>query len=119
MHTLSRIYKRLSPGAICLILAFMGTTSIAFGADANSADTIPEPQFDQERFSTESMKPKWSLTVGVGASYNPEYEGGGDFKITPIPVVLFTYGAWLEIDPSGITAKALEHGGFSLSGKVG
>ncbi|WP_082766176.1 MipA/OmpV family protein [Paramesorhizobium deserti] len=90
--------------------------------DAASAADLspPERAFDQERFE-QRFEPKrnWSLILGAGAMYKPEYEGGEDFKVSPIPFVKFTYGEWLEIDPKGVTVTALKHNGFSLSGTVG
>lgn len=118
MLIFSQTGKRL-PGILFLTLAFTGTASTALGADASSTGQIPEPQFDEERFKNEPVKPDWTLIVGAGATYGPEYEGSRDFKATPIPLVLFTYGEWLEIDPTGVTLQAFERNGFSLSGKIG
>lgn len=82
-----------------------------------SADAVS--QFDEARFSSQAQSRNWTLIVGAGATYEPEYEGSDKFEISPIPVVVFTYGEWLEIDPTGVTITALEYEGFALAGKVG
>ena len=57
--------------------------------------------------------------MGGGGIYEPTYEGGDEFEVSPVPFVVFTWGDWLEIDPRGITVTALEQNGFSIAGKVG
>ena len=93
------------------VLALLWSTT-AWSADATT-------QFDDARFNSEPQTRNWTLIIGAGASYEPEYEGGDEFEVSPIPVVVFTYGEWLEIDPTGVTVTALEHEGFALAAKVG
>lgn len=99
-------------------LALMVTSSEVLAADAVS-EQVPEPAFDRSRFDPQQADPKWGLIIGAGAMYEPEYEGSGDFKVTPVPAVIITYGDWLQIDPGGLSVRAFEHNGFSLSGKAG
>ncbi|PRD44023.1 MipA/OmpV family protein [Phyllobacterium phragmitis] len=105
------------------MMGAMGLVSSATAADPTVAEQASEQAFDQEqfdqRFNQEKPERNWSLIVGGGGMYEPKYEGGGDFEISPVPFVLFTYGEWFELDPSGITVTPLRHEGFSLSGKVG
>lgn len=118
MFFIKRIDWRVTSRAFFVSLPLIGPASNAFAADANIADQANEPPFDQERFNNEAVKPSWSLIIGAGGIYEPEYEGSGDFEISPIPLVIFTYGDWLEIDPAGVTITALRHEGFSLAGKI-
>ncbi|WP_416409681.1 MipA/OmpV family protein [Agrobacterium rosae] len=99
-------------------LALVAMSSRALAADAVS-DQIPEPSFDSKRFEPQQTEPKWGLIVGAGAMYEPEYEGGKDFKVSPVPAIIITYDDWLTIDPRGVSVRVLEHNGFSLAGKVG
>jgi outer membrane scaffolding protein for murein synthesis (MipA/OmpV family) len=108
-------FARLS--AIGTTLAMMVFSSDARAADAT--DQAPDPTFDDTRFEPQQAEPKWGLIIGAGAMYAPEYEGSGDFKVTPIPAVIITYSDWLTIDPRGVSVTVLEHNGFSLAGKVG
>jgi outer membrane scaffolding protein for murein synthesis (MipA/OmpV family) len=108
----------LLSGAFGVTLALTGTGSVAYSADAILAEQSPEPPFDQERLNPKTDR-NWSLIVGAGGSYEPEYEGSENFTVSPIPVIVFTYGEWLEIDPTGVTITALEHNGFALAGRVG
>jgi outer membrane scaffolding protein for murein synthesis (MipA/OmpV family) len=119
MYFTKRIDRRLIPSALFATLTMIGPASNALAADLSRTDQANEPSFDQERFNNEAVKPSWSLIVGAGGIYEPEYEGSDDFKVSPIPLIIFTYGEWLEIDPTGVTITALRHEGFSLAGKVG
>lgn len=110
---------RLTRSALFVTFTSLGTASTVLAADASLSDQAQEPPFDQERFNNEAVKPSWSLIIGAGGIYEPEYEGSDEFKFSPVPLVIFTYGEWLEIDPTGATITALRNGGFSLAGKVG
>lgn len=103
--------------AIGASLAIGAFSSAALAADA--MDQAPEPAFDNTRFEPQQVEPKWGLIIGAGAMYEPEYEGSGDFKVSPIPAIIITYGDWLSIDPRGLSVTVFEHSGFSLAGKVG
>lgn len=119
MSFIQRTDRRLLASALCVTLAIAGTASTTLAADASLSGQPPEPSFDQERFSNEKPERNWSLIIGAGGIYEPEYEGGKDFQIQPVPFVVFTYGEWLEIDPRGVTVTALRHDGFALAAKVG
>lgn len=119
MSFIQRTDRRLLASALYVTLAIAGTASTSLAADASQSAQPPEPAFDQERFNNEKPERSWSLIVGAGGIYEPEYEGGKDFQIQPVPFVVFTYGEWLEIDPRGVTITALRHDGFALAGKIG
>lgn len=119
MYFTQRTNRRLLASALSVSLLLAGSGSTALAADASQAGQSPEPPFDQERFNDEKPQRNWSLLVGAGAIYEPEYEGGDEFAINPVPFVVFTYGEWLEIDPRGVTITPFRHEGFALSGKVG
>lgn len=119
MSFIQRTDRRLLASALYVTLAIAGTASTSLAADASQSAQPPEPAFDQERFNNEKPERSWSLIVGAGGIYEPEYEGGKDFQIRPVPFVVFTYGEWLEIDPRGVTITALRHDGFALAGKIG
>jgi len=118
MSLIQRTDRRLPASALYVTLALAGTGSNTLAADASLSGQSPEP-FDQERFNGEEPKRNWYLILGAGAIYEPEYEGGDEFKVQPIPVVIFTYGEWLEIDPTGVTITPFRHDGFALAAKVG
>jgi outer membrane scaffolding protein for murein synthesis (MipA/OmpV family) len=123
MSFIQRTNRRLLSGgflssAVGLSFALLGTASIAHAADASLAEQSPEPLFDQQRFDAAPER-NWTLIIGAGATYEPEYEGSDEFEVGPFPVVVFTYGEWLEIDPRGVTITAFEQNGFALAGTVG
>ena len=113
-----RLSVALLSGTAGFGMAFASPASIAKAADASFVEQSPEPPFDQERFNPQPQR-SWSLIIGAGGSYEPEYEGSDEYKLSPVPVFVFTYGEWFEIDPSGVTITAFEHNGFALAGRVG
>lgn len=119
MSFIQRTDRRLLASAFYLSILLAGSGSNAFAADASTSGQAPEPPFDQERFSDDKPQRNWSLIVGAGAIYEPEYEGGDEFAIQPVPFIVFTYGEWLEIDPRGVTITPFRHDGFALAAKVG
>ncbi|OHV77249.1 MipA/OmpV family protein [Rhizobium sp. LCM 4573] len=111
--------RRLRSSALGLTFVLAGTASSALAADPTLAGQPPEPPFDQERFNNEYPQRNWSLIVGAGAIYEPEYEGGDEFEVQALPFIVFTYGEWLQIDPRGLTVTAFQNDGFALAAKVG
>lgn len=119
MSFTQRTERRLLASALYVSLVLIGTGANALAADASLSDQSPEPPFDQERFKDEKPEKNWSLILGAGAIYEPEYEGGDEFEVQPVPIVVFTYGEWLEIDPRGVTITPFRRDGFALAAKVG
>lgn len=113
-----RLSVALLSGTAGFGMAFASPASIAKAADASFVEQSPQPPFDQERFNAQPER-SWSLIIGAGGSYEPEYEGSDEYKLSPVPVFVFTYGEWFEIDPSGVTITAFEQNGFALAGRVG
>ena len=114
-----RTDRRLMSGAFCVGISIISATPDSRAADAISVDQPPQPSFDETRFEKEPEKRNWSLILGAGAGYEPKYEGSDEFEVTPLPVIVYTYGDWLKIDPLGVTLTPFEQNGFSVSGKVG
>ncbi|SFB32696.1 Outer membrane scaffolding protein for murein synthesis, MipA/OmpV family [Rhizobium sp. NFR07] len=119
MSFIQRTERRLLASALYVSFVLIGTGANALAADASLAGQSPEPPFDQERFNDEKPQKNWSLILGAGAIYEPEYEGGDKFEVQPVPIVVFTYGEWLEIDPRGVTITPFRRDGFALAAKVG
>lgn len=119
MSFIQRTDRRRLASALYVSFLLAGTGSKALAADASLSGQTPEPPFDQARLEGEKPQRDWSLILGAGAIYEPEYEGGKKFEIQPVPFVVFTYGEWLEIDPRGVTITPFRHEGFALAGKIG
>lgn len=60
--------------------------ALLWSTTAWSAD--PTTQFDDARFNSEPQARNWTPIIGAGATYEPEYEGGDKFEVSPIPVVV-------------------------------
>lgn len=118
MSCLSWTRSRLAAGALSAAFATF-SVPYAFAADPSAVEVAPEAPFDNSRFDKEPKERNWSLIVGGGGIYEPTYEGGDKFEVSPVPFIVFTWGDWLEIDPRGVTITPFEQNGFSLSGKVG
>lgn len=110
---------RVSSIALLAALGMTGAADGVFAADIGDVPPAPEPEFDGARLDNKPVEPKWSLIVGGGAMYEAEYEGSDDLTVMPIPFAIFTYGEWLEIDPTGVTITPFSQGDFKLSTKVG
>ncbi|MBB1251458.1 MipA/OmpV family protein [Rhizobium sp. G21] len=95
------------------------TAAGALAADAMDAEPPQVPAFDKERFENKPAEADWNLIVGGGAMYEPKYEGSGGLKISPVPFAVFTYGDWLEVDPTGVTLTPVHYADFSLAANVG
>lgn len=119
MYLVRQKPPRVSPLALIAVLGMTGLATGTSAADLGDEPPSPEAGFDSTRFDNEPVKPKWSLIVGGGAMYEAEYEGSDDLKVMPIPFAIFTYGEWLEIDPTGVTVTPFTHGDFKFSAKVG
>lgn len=110
---------RVLCGALVTALGLTGTASGPFAADLAELPAEQDTTFDTARFRNEAVKPNWSLIVGGGGMYEAEYEGSDDMKVSPVPFAVFTYGEWLEIDPTAVTVTPLRYGDLSLSANVG
>lgn len=119
MSFIQRTDRRLATSALYVSLVLIGTASNTLAADASLSNQPPEPAFDQERFNNEKPHRDWSLIIGAGAIYAPEYEGGDKLEVSPVPLVVFNYGDWLEIDPRGVTVTAIQQNGLKLAARVG
>ncbi|MCM2402492.1 MipA/OmpV family protein [Rhizobium sp. S153] len=119
MFLVRQNHLRVSSFALSTALGITGMAAGAFAADPSEPEPPQDMAFDNARMTNEPVKPDWSLIVGGGGIYEPEYEGSDEFKISPVPFVVFTYGEWLEIDPSGVTVTPLRYGDFALSANVG
>lgn len=118
MQLLSTKKRTSGLTAIATTTIILGVAFETFAADVTH-QVVPEPTFDNSRLDPNPVDSKWGFVVGAGALYEPEYEGGSDFKVTPIPAVIITYDDWLMIDPRGLSLKVYDHEGFSLAGKIG
>lgn len=107
----------MAAGALAGLAGMSVSVPQALAADATYAEpalaTLPPAP------PIEAPVRNWTLIIGAGGSYEPEYEGGEDFEISPIPIFLFTYGEWLEIDPTGAELMVFEYNDFSFSGLIG
>ncbi|MFD2237618.1 MipA/OmpV family protein [Aureimonas populi] len=83
--------------------------------------TYAEPPFEVPSYEVQQAETfrNWTLVIGAGARYRPEYEGSDDLEVSPIPFFLFTYDDWLKIDPTGLEITAFRYEGFSVSALVG
>ncbi|ALN71853.1 MipA/OmpV family protein [Aureimonas sp. AU20] len=108
--------RSLSCAATVLLLGSAPVAMPAAAADATLAERLAEPPVEDA--ATTPVR-NWTLIVGLGGALKPEYEGGKDLEVSPLPIFLFTYGDWLKIDPTGLELEAFEANGFSVSALAG
>ena len=55
----------------------------------------------------------WSVVVGGGGLFSPDYEGSDDFEFRALPYISAKYGDWLSFSvPEGLKLTAITEGGF-------
>lgn len=55
----------------------------------------------------------WSITVGAGGLYSPDYEGSDDYQFRGLPYLAVSYQDWLTFAvPDGLRVALLNEGGF-------
>ena len=63
-------------------------------------------------------KPDWTVSLGAGASYAPDYEGSDDYKVRPIPDVSVNYRDLVFLQGMTIGANALTVNGAKSGNKL-
>jgi outer membrane scaffolding protein for murein synthesis (MipA/OmpV family) len=68
-------------------------SQIRLGPTANVA--VPETTSLQSvtppSYGTSGERSRWQISIGLGASYQPEYPGSGKSKVSPLPYLSVTY----------------------------
>jgi MipA family protein len=55
----------------------------------------------------------WSVTIGAGGLYSPDYEGSDDYEFRGLPYLAVTYQDWLSLSvPEGLKIALLNDSGF-------
>lgn len=107
------------------LLSAVATSGLLFSDGVRASDLIDQEMSvtaapAQSRIDTAwGLLHNWKVVVGAGAAYQPEYEGGDKFEVSPIPYVSIQPYDWLKIDPTGATITALTAGSATLDLKVG
>jgi len=100
---MSHIFKsRVVPSAaVALVL----TSSAAFAQMPGGGAPMGEA----------GERKQWDVSVGAGFALRPTYEGSDRYRVSPLPIVNVTYGDWLSLNASGLSAywrrESLQIGG--------
>ena len=61
----------------------------------------------------EGVDKDWSVTIGAGGLYSPDYEGSDDYEFRALPYLAVTYQDWLSFSvPEGLKIAFLNADGF-------
>ncbi|MCE9523666.1 MAG: MipA/OmpV family protein [Alphaproteobacteria bacterium] len=61
----------------------------------------------------EAAQKNWSVIVGAGGLYAPDYEGSDDYELRVLPNVRIEYAGWLSASvPEGLKISLLNEDGF-------
>jgi outer membrane scaffolding protein for murein synthesis (MipA/OmpV family) len=103
--TLRRASSRMAAG-LCLCAA-LPVTALPVTALADEKGPIGQTLHD------------YNLTLAVGASFQPTYEGSSHMEVSPIPYFSAEFFDRLTVDITGLDLKAYENGPFRLDLKAG
>lgn len=61
----------------------------------------------------EGPQKDWSVTIGAGGLYSPDYEGSDDYEFRGLPFLAVTYQDWVSLSvPEGLKVALLNDNGF-------
>jgi MipA family protein len=60
----------------------------------------------------------WTITMGGGVGYGPDYEGSNDYETSPFPAISLSYRNIVSIDGPGLRVNALGFFGAEDSGMM-
>lgn len=85
-------------------------TAVLGLATAAAADGRPEG----------GARPDWSVIIGGGGLYTPDYEGSDDYRFRALPYFRVQYQDWLSLSvPEGLKIAAINEDGFRAGAIVG
>ncbi len=94
--------------------------AFAFATDLGVAQEVDPRTEELSRLQRLAQRLRdFETVVAAGGSVEPNYEGSDEFKISPIPYASMTFYDRVTVDVTGVSAKAVEAGPFSLYGTVG
>lgn len=96
--------KSLAPAVTTNWLIIMASAAgiVMNVADAKAAD---EPD-------TTSTQSKWSIVIGGGGAYAPDYEGSDDYEFQPFPFASIVYDDFIFIQGTSLGANLLNYEGL-------
>jgi MipA family protein len=113
------VHVRAAPAAA---LAIFGTIIVPAGpAVAQTAFTLPAPPFEAPVLP--SISGDWTMTVGVGAEYKPDFAGAKGSRFTPVPIFSLHRAGTAEQfrgPRDGISVALIDFGNFQIgpAGKI-
>ena len=101
-------------------VAFLSTS--AWAADLTRAELAASPaaaDLAPQNYGLTDYLRQWHVVLGAGAMVTPEYEGGKEFKVLPVPFVSATFGDTVTVDPRGVSVNVYEIQGLRLGARLG
>lgn len=71
-------------------------------------------------FQVQEEKKDWEVSLGAGALFSPEYEGGEDYEFLPVPYIDISYKDIVTFNPfSGLRYNAFKSDNITLGAGLG
>lgn len=108
MHSRFAGKNSLAPALTANWLIIMaGVASTAYGSVSAFAA-------DQNDTTSTQATSKWSIVVGGGGAYAPDYEGSDDYEFQPFPFASVVYDDFIFIEGTSLGVNLLNFDGFKV-----
>jgi outer membrane protein len=87
------------------LIIMAGVAVIAYG----SASALAA---DEDNSRSEQNGSKWSVIIGGGGAYAPDYEGSDDYEFQPFPFASIVYDDFIFIEGTSLGANLVNYDGF-------
>ena len=101
--------KSLAPALTANWLRIMAAVA---GVASGSAFAYAADEADTTSTQEEAVPSRWSIIVGGGGSYAPDYEGSDDYEFHPFPFASITYDDFIFIEGTSLGVNLLNYEGF-------
>jgi outer membrane protein len=108
--------------AICAGLSIFSSKASADSgqsAGASSSQSSANNDCAGCGFSFIDKLKEWHVEIGAAGEISPKFEGSQDFDLSPVPWFSAEFGDRVKVNLQGITVKAYEFDGATLSGRLG
>ena len=85
---------------------------IMAGVAGIASGSVSAHAADEDDTTSTQQTSKWSIIVGGGGAYAPDYEGSDDYEFQPFPFASITYDDFIFIEGTSLGVNLLNFDGF-------
>ena len=89
------------------LIIMAGVAFVAYG----SASALAADEYNS---TSEQNGSKWSVIIGGGGAYAPDYEGSDDYEFQPFPFASIVYDDFIFIKGTSLGANLVNYDGFKV-----